>query len=243
MELVYRALRAGSGSDDRPIVFLSGSPRFFKRTLESKLLADEVQHDGVLLKPFKEIAARKAWDFAPRDIVPSLKEQIGYKLAWLLRVRLEVPPGTRELLMGDDSEADYVVYVLYHKLLDRQLTVEELDAELKELGVGQTWREQVRELGRSALEMVPAPSPVVGIYINVTGTAHGPHRAEDWTLDGWVRFHAGAWPLTLGLVQEGLIGDTVGAEVLARLEEKGVDAESRAAARGSAVKAGWLEDL
>jgi hypothetical protein len=232
MDRVYQSLRAGrDGTRNTPLVFLSGSPRFFKRTLESKMERDGVVQDGVLLKPFKEIAAGRARDFAPRDVVPSLKEQIGYKLLWLLRVRLEVPRGAREILLGDDSEADHVVYALYHRLLDGELTPASLDAELERLEVGPSWRDRVAALAPKAVAHVGGSSPVDRIYIHRTGAAHGAHSAEAWTVADLTLIHDGAWPLvvdlrkkgwvtesSLGFVQEGLgprgAGPAAGASAL-----------------------------
>ncbi len=107
-----------------PLSFLSGSPNFFKMVLEEKAQLDGIAEDGIVLKPFKDIIASKVTEVDLGGVVPALEEQVGYKLTALLRLRLDVPVDTREILLGDDSEADAVAYALYHQLTSRQLTAE-----------------------------------------------------------------------------------------------------------------------
>ena len=129
MQSVYRGLRRGADSAaDVPLTYLSGSPNFFKMVLEEKTRIDQVLQDGVVLKPFKDIIAAKVTDVDLGAIVPALEEQVGYKLTALLKLRLDVPPDTKEILMGDDSEADAVAYALYHRFTSKQLTAAELVA-------------------------------------------------------------------------------------------------------------------
>lgn len=198
METLYQRLRGDQG---RPVTFLSGSPRFFKRTLESKMRLDRVEQDGLVLKPFKDIVTTNINDLDFDEIVPELKEQIGYKLFWLLRLRAELPPTTPELLMGDDSEADVVVYALYHRLLSGQLDPDAFMDQLDQLDVAASWQADIaRVLPNVSVE----PSgQVAAIYINRTGVGGEHYPVSDWSEDGLVRYHTGAWPLALDLYEEG----------------------------------------
>lgn len=203
MEVVYKELR---GEQGRPVTFLSGSPRFFKRTLEGKMALDGVQQDGLVLKPFKDIVGANLESLDLDQIVPGLKEQIGYKLFWLLKMRSELPPGTPEILMGDDSEADVVVYVLYHRFLSQQLDAAGLVAELETLEVASFWLDAIEPLLPGI--NVTAQGEVAAIYINRTGVGDEHYPVADWSgAEGLVRHHSGAWPLALDLYEEGWVDE------------------------------------
>ncbi len=210
METVYPALRTGAeGSLNRSLVFLSGSPKFFKRILEGKMALDGVQQDGVVLKPYKDIVVSNLLSFDFNGIVPELKEQVGYKLYWVMRLRLEAPPAAPEILMGDDSEADIVVYVLYHRFTSGELDEAGLMAELDKVDVAKAWGDSIAELApKVKAHLAGQAPPVKAIYINKTGldTAHFP--VADWSVDGITRYHYGAWPLALDLYQSGFIAKT-----------------------------------
>lgn len=240
MSVVYQALRAGaSGAAARPVVFLSGSPRFFKRTIEGKMQLDGVVHAGLILKPFKDIVAENLLDFDVTALQEELEEQIGYKLAALLHLRLDVPPAVPEILMGDDTEADVVVYVLYHRFTSGLLDAAQLGAELDRLAVSEGWRDEIERL----LPLVSAhlegrDAPVRAIYINKTAAPGEHYPVADWQQDELVRYHAGAWPLALDLFEEGRVSAAAVRAVRAALEARGVDAAARAAAAG---EAGFVE--
>jgi hypothetical protein len=241
MEAVYRALRRGaSAAEDRPLSFLSGSPNFFKMVLEQKMRLDQVPQDGVVLKPFKDIVAAKVTDLDLAGIVPALEEQVGYKLTALLRLRLEVPVETRELLLGDDSEADAVAYLLYHQFTARQLTVEQLLARLDEVKVDAGWKALAATLAPQVLAVLPAEPPVLAIYINATGKPNARFPVSSWTVPQLTRLHTGAWPLVLDLFEEGRVSGPGVLAVKARLAELGQTAAQLSAAAEAAVTAGFL---
>jgi len=212
MAAVYRALRTGAGGDvDRPLIFISGSPRFFKRTIEAKLDLDGIVHDGVTLKPFKSIA----WDakFKPWKITSNLEEQVGYKLHALMRGRLEMPPGMSEILLGDDTEADYAIYSLYHRFTSRQMTPEELRARLAEMKVEPFWMERIDPLLTEVLARLDTPSPVKAIYINHTDNPNPHDSVDNWAIPGVMLYHSGAKPLVIDLAEKGLVPESAVDEV------------------------------
>ena len=244
MDEAYKALRAGDdGQRQRPISFLSGSPRFFKRVLEGKMAIDGVPQDGLILKPFKDIVASDLADLNLDAIFEDLEEQIGYKITALLGLRLQVPPTTRELLMGDDTEADVVIYVLYHRFTSGELDVDGLMAELDALSVAPFWKDQIATLApQVATHMEGHPGPVQAIYINRTGrSGEEAFPVEDWIIDGLVVYHTGAWPFILDQLEEDRVSlDGVDA-VRARLEELGATSDDLDALAAEAVAAGWLD--
>jgi hypothetical protein len=241
MEALYRGLRRGAGStDDVPLSFLSGSPNFFKMVLEEKMRLDQIAQDGVVLKPFKDIIAAKVTDVDLAGVVPALEEQVGYKLTALLRLRLEVPADTREILMGDDSEADAVAYLLYHQLTSKQLGAEALLAKLDEVKVDATWKTVAADLIPKVVAVLPAEPPVIAIYINRTGKPNARFPVASWTVPQLTRYHTGAWPLALDLFEEGRLSGPATAAVKARLRELGQSAADLSAAAQAAVSAGFL---
>ncbi len=195
---VYQGLR---GNDELPITFLSGSPKFFKRTIESKMFLDLVDQDGLVLKPFKDMIASNLLDLSWTSIVPSLKEQVGYKLYWLLKLRTLLPASTPEILMGDDSEADFVVYNIYYRFMSGELDAFSLQEELKKVDVSESWLQAINELSRTTVRSGNAAP--VAIYINQTEATGESFDIQDWLIPGITRYHRGAWPLALDMQEEG----------------------------------------
>ncbi len=105
------------------IHILSGSPRQMRGRLEEKLRIDRVRWDELTLKPNLSNALRLRFR--------AIRDQLGYKLPVLLNSKvteprtpggaLEGPQGPlsgREVLVGDDAEADAFVYSLFGDLCD-----------------------------------------------------------------------------------------------------------------------------
>ncbi|MFH1463183.1 MAG: hypothetical protein ABIO70_02245, partial [Pseudomonadota bacterium] len=64
-----------------------------------------------------------------------LKRQLAFKLAALLGNRALLPPGARELLVGDDLEVDPLVYALYADILAGRLPPSRLQRVLARRGL------------------------------------------------------------------------------------------------------------
>ena len=242
MEKVYGALRAGASKDeDRPLIFVSGSPRFFKRTLEAKMIIDGVVQNGILLKAFDDIAFTQVLNLDPDRIAPALKEQVGYKLGHLLRGRLELPTQASEILLGDDSEADFVVYSIYHRLMSGQLDGETARKELLRGGVDSSQTTDLITLATKVRATLNGFVPVKAIYINLTGSPNEKLKVKDWPVPGILREHRGAWPLILDLAEEGYVAKESVATVKARLIDLGVTQSALDEAAQDAVKSGFLK--
>jgi hypothetical protein len=242
MEKVYSALRAGaSGKEDRPLVFISGSPRFFKRILEAKMTIDGVEQNGVMLKAFEEIAGAQIANLDPDRIVPALKEQVGYKLGHLLRGRLELPTHAAEILMGDDSEADFVVYSIYNGLMSGTLDGEAANKEMLRGGVDSTQANELTTLAAKVRATLGGFHPVKAIYINLTGSPNKKLLLKDWPVPGLLREHQGAWPLILDLYEERFVSEESVAIVKTRLVELGATPSDLTNAANAAVKSGFLD--
>lgn len=245
MEVVYQALREGpnaAGAADRPLTFVSGSPTFFKRVLESKAALDSVREEGIFLKNYTDIVITNLDSFDFAGVVPDLKEQVGYKLAVFLELRLEVPPSIPEVYLGDDSEADFVVYNLYHRFTSGALSVDDLMAQADAVGVTAEWRAIIADLApKVAAHLAGAPAPVQAIYINRTGKKSANFEVNDWLLPDMSRLHTGAWPLILDLYEEGLVSAAAVTATRDRLKALGQTDEQLAQAVQDGVNDGFLD--
>ncbi|MEZ4375243.1 MAG: hypothetical protein R3B07_30810 [Polyangiaceae bacterium] len=106
------------------IHILSGSPRQMRSRLEEKLRIDRVRWDELTLKPNLSNALRLRFR--------AIRDQLGYKLPVLLKSKVSerrgegaenatTPLSGREVLVGDDAEADAFVYSLFGDLCDGQV--------------------------------------------------------------------------------------------------------------------------
>lgn len=157
---LVRALRdywqeAKKGGKDFPIYFITASPPQLESKIHDKLAYDGIYPFGIFCKDnLQNVRPGRLW---------RLTQQVGYKLQSLLQLRLHLADDVRQILWGDDSEADAVIYSLYSDLCARRL--EERDARqiLKHFKViGQ----QVDAI-LMMLEDIPKHDPVEKIYINL----------------------------------------------------------------------------
>lgn len=99
------------GASGARVHILSGSPRQMRGRLAEKLRLDGVRFESLTLKPNLENILR----FRLRAV----HDQLGYKLPALLSSRAQIPNVrvdntlVREVLLGDDAEADALVYSIY----------------------------------------------------------------------------------------------------------------------------------
>jgi hypothetical protein len=143
------------GRKDFPIYFITASPPQLERKIHDKLAYDGIYPFGLFCKDnLRNLRPGRLW---------RLTQQVGYKLQALLQLRLHLPENVKQVLWGDDSEADAVIYSLYSDLCSRRL--EERDARhvLKHFKViGQ----QVDTILRM-VEDIPKQDPVEKVYINL----------------------------------------------------------------------------
>ena len=109
------------------IYFVSASPNQLRGTIEKKMLLDGVEHDGITLKD---------WSTIVRSVrMAKLREQIGYKLSALLLGRRDLGWRAKEVLFGDDSESDALIYSLYADICAGHLRGPQLQQTLLKNGV------------------------------------------------------------------------------------------------------------
>ena len=141
---VVKALRASADRRGRSLAthFVSASPPQIGRAIRDKLALDGIPYDGIIFKD--------QLDHLKRGKLRQLREHVGFKLVALLRGRLEQPAATRELLFGDDWEADPFTYSLYADALDGTLGWDALEGILKRVGADPALVPEVRSMATQA---------------------------------------------------------------------------------------------
>ena len=116
--------------DDVRVHIVSGSPRQLRSRLARKLTLDGVRFDKLTLKPNLSNLLRLR--------LRALHDQLGYKLPELLAARLtdqQLAPAAQEVLVGDDAEADALVYSLYADLCAGHVDAQQLSRVLAAMRV------------------------------------------------------------------------------------------------------------
>jgi hypothetical protein len=167
------ALLRELGKTGARIHILSGSPRQMRGRLEEKLLIDRVRWDELTLKPNLSNLLRLR--------LRAMRDQLGYKLPMLLEARardqqLGNGPGTpREILVGDDAEADAFVYSLYADVCEGNVSRRQLD---KVLDRGRVYDDQA-ERCLMAFDAI-VHGPVVGRILIHLDRLSPPSRFADY---------------------------------------------------------------
>lgn len=143
------------GRKDFPIYFITASPPQLERKIHDKLNYDGIYPFGLFCKDnLQNVSPGRWW---------RLTQQLGYKLQALLQLRLHLAPNVRQILWGDDSESDAVIYSVYSDLCARRLDEKEARQILRYFKVT---GDQVNTILRLR-EDIPEQDPVEKIYINL----------------------------------------------------------------------------
>ena len=102
-------LCALSNRENSHVAILSGSPTQMRRGLSKKLRLDGVRFDELQLKDNLGNLSRGRFR--------AIREQMGFKLPALLDGRIGLGASVPEVLFGDDSEADALVYSVFADVL------------------------------------------------------------------------------------------------------------------------------
>lgn len=157
---LVRALRnswrdSNIGQGDFPIYFITASPPQLEKKIIQKLNLDGIYPFGVFFKDNLQ-------NLRPSRL-PRLMQQVGFKLQGLLQLRLHLGQHIRQVLWGDDSESDAVIYSLYSDICARRLSETHLRQVLRYYNVMGSQVEAILRLQAS----VPENDPVEKIYINL----------------------------------------------------------------------------
>ncbi len=157
---LVRALRNGwlassPSSGDFPIFFITASPPQMEKRIIEKLNLDGIYPFGLFFKDNL------------RNLKPGrlfrLRLQVGYKLQALLQLREQLKTDVKQILFGDDSESDALVYSLYSDACARRLSDEQLVDVLKGFRLPPAQIDRIQQL-RS---QTPIGDPVDRVYINL----------------------------------------------------------------------------
>ena len=153
---LMRALRASARAEGRRIFvyFVSASPPQIGRAIREKLALDGVEIDGIVFKDQLQHLVRGRFRF--------LREQIGFKLAELLKARVAAPAAV-EYLFGDDWESDSLCYSIYADVVSGRLDHQALGDILVRLRIDPARLVEIRALARR----LPTEDAVRRIFIHL----------------------------------------------------------------------------
>ena len=141
--------------DFLPIYFITASPPQMEERIVEKLEFDGFRPYGIFCKDnLQNLRPGRLW---------RLTKQVGYKLQALMQLRLRLKPDVRQVLWGDDSESDALIYSLYSDICARRLNKSEIKKILKNFNVTGPQMDKIFELQ----QRMPASDPVEKIYINL----------------------------------------------------------------------------
>lgn len=144
-----------NGKKQFPIFFITASPPQMEKKIREKLTSDEILPLGIFFKDnLKNLWPGRFW---------KLKQHVSYKVTALLYLRTLLKSEISQVLWGDDSETDAVIYSLYSDICSRRLKGDECEKVLKTFQVTQ---EQMQRIFATQ-ELIPELDPVEKIYINL----------------------------------------------------------------------------
>lgn len=190
----YRQIKKYSGGV--PLIFISASPHFFRRTLKSVLEYHDIEFNALNLKYLMstiDTMVRKTLqtvthfpDFLSSGVsqaversfkflgssIQSLYDQIAYKLTTLLENRLMQPTGAREILLGDNTESDFFIFTLYQYIITGKLESGKLENYLYHLvfqdreALTRDAARRIAELGKENIDRHGRINSVHRVWIN-----------------------------------------------------------------------------
>src|SRR5207249_3081931 len=104
---LVRALITSQGRTNKafPIFFITASPPQMEQKIRTKLELDNIKPFGSFYKDnLQNLTPKRFW---------RLTNHMGYKIQALLELRVGLRSDVQQILWGDDSESDAVIYSLY----------------------------------------------------------------------------------------------------------------------------------
>lgn len=150
-----------------PLYFITASPPQMETKIMAKLTIDGIAPYGAFYKDNL------------RNLNPNrfrrLTQQIGFKLQALLQLRLKLKEDVKQIMWGDDSESDALIYSLYSDICGDRIGNDDLTKVLESLNVLPPQIKTILNLK----DDLPKGDPVERIYINL---------ATDTDPDYYVKF-------------------------------------------------------
>lgn len=152
---LVRAITSARSDGAFPIYFITASPPQMESKIKEKLEIDGIRPFGIFFKDnLKNLRPGR---------LTRLNQQVGYKLQALMQLRQVLAEDVRQILWGDDSESDAIIYSLYSDICARRLEGENLEYILSNLKVRGRQLKQIQSLQ----EATPQHDPIERIYINL----------------------------------------------------------------------------
>ena len=212
MAPLLREIRRGPGSHSRqtPLYFISASPAQLRSVIQRKMTLDGLEFDGTVFKDWLGVLASLR--------LSRFREQLGFKLTALLLHRRELPPGAREVLIGDDLESDALTFALFADAVSGRIDLGTLFQVLRRHGVAVADARAICELSASQ----PRCDAVRRAYIRVE------RGTPEAFLDLWphVAVCSGALQMALSLWQDGSVSEEGVARVASGLRQEGHPVEA-----------------
>ncbi len=138
-----------------PLYFITASPPQMESRISEKLSFDGIFPFGAFYKDnLQNLLPKRMW---------RLTKQVGYKIQALMQLRIMLKEDVRQVLWGDDSESDAVIYNLYSDICARRIGPHDLRQILSQFWVTGEQVDTILQLQSS----VPENDPVEKIYINL----------------------------------------------------------------------------
>ena len=196
MPTFYKRLREDTKGS--PLAFISASPHYFRRALHATIrnhgIEMESLHlkylDGTIKGVFDKvlISVFNLNDLLKEGVGPavdrakkffgstyqSLFDQLTYKLTILLQDRLYQPTKAKEILLGDNTESDYLIFTLYQLILLGAISGQELEDYLYHMNflgrdaVTRDNAKKIRKLGDECHTIHGKVNSVYAALINMT---------------------------------------------------------------------------
>lgn len=109
-----------------PLVFLSGTPFFFKRSLEDRFYRDGLEPAGLYLRPPTPTIEEQFSTAELGRFLESLHYQFGFKVLTILQILDDLPDRVELLLWGDDNQHDPHVYATVSGWLEGALVADQV---------------------------------------------------------------------------------------------------------------------
>lgn len=149
-----------------PIYFISASPPQLERRIRAKLELDGIKPYGIF---FKDNLRNLRPKYFRR-----LNKHVGFKLQALLELRTRLRADVKQVLWGDDSESDAIIYSIYSDICARRIAPDDVRHILERFMVPKPQREYVLDLQ----SQIPTQDPVEKIYINLANDTDPDYYAK-----------------------------------------------------------------
>lgn len=144
-----------NGGEKFPLFFITASPPQMENAIREKLQLDQLLPMGLFFKDNLRNIKPGRWG--------RLTQQVGYKLQALLQLRTRFSGEISQVLWGDDSETDAIIYSLYSDICARRWGSSELEKILKNFHVTRLQMNTIFDLQ----DQCPEHDPVEKVYINL----------------------------------------------------------------------------